>query len=179
MCELFLCKMVKRVSREWLTDEAHPALEHVYEHIGVTWTVEQREKMFREISYTVFPQSRRVDAWQGWDHTHLTENNQFFYPVTASLGDSPSNWFKNLRLLQVRNKLRLISSLRVSISEPSLLSGGVLAKLKALEKIVGEEMMAPTSVPLLKTPTTGTSLSNMRAESLRNSGLTTKNTRNQ
>ena len=91
-------------------------LEHVYEHIGVTWTIEEREKMLRKISYRVFPPSRRADAWQGCDRTRFTENNQFFYSVTASLGVSPSNWFKNLRLLQVRKKLWLISSLRVSMS---------------------------------------------------------------
>ena len=171
--------MVKRISREWLTGEAHPALEHVYEHIGVTWTIEERERMLRKISYTVFPPHRRADAWQGCDRTRFTENNQFFYPVTASLGASPNIWFKNLRLLQVRKKLRLISSLRVSMNEPSHLSGEILAKLKALEKVVGEDMMAPTSVPLLKTPAMGSSSSNIRAESLRNSGLTARNTRNQ
>ena len=115
--------MVKRVSKDVISEGNHEALAHVLDHIGVTWTIEEREEMLRKISYTVFPPSRRADAWQGCDRTRFTENNQFFYPVTASLGVSPSNWFKNLRLLQVRKKLWLISSLRVSMSEPSLLSG--------------------------------------------------------
>lgn len=179
MNHFILCKMVKQISCEWLTNEAHPALEHVYEHIGVTWTIEERERMLRKVSHTIFPPHRRSDAWQGYDRTRYTENNQFFYPVTASLGASPNIWFKNLRLLQVRKKLRLISSLRVSMSEPSLLSGKILAKLKALEEVVGKDMMAPTSVPLLRTPAMRPSSSNIRAEYLRNSGLAARNARNQ
>ena len=85
-----------------------------------------------------------ADAWYGYDRTHLTENGEFYYPITAPLGVTPNVWFKNLRLLQVRKKLRLISSLRVSINEPYCLSGEILAKMQALEKVVGKEMMAST-----------------------------------
>lgn len=102
--------MVKRITKEWLAEGAHPALDYVFEHIGVTWPIDEREALFKIASYTAFPPNARMDAWRGYDMTVLTAKNEFYYPITASLNTSPKVWFKNLRLLQLRKKLNLILS---------------------------------------------------------------------
>lgn len=176
--------MVKRVTKEWLAEGAHPALEHVFEHIGVTWPIEEREKLFDIASYTAFPSNVRLDAWRGFDHTILTAENKFYYPITASVAATPNVWFKNLRLLQIRKKLNLITSLRVSMFQPSILAGEVLAKTQALEEVVGKHMMSQASVVRMRKPcmmTTRTARirsANVRAESLRDAGLAARDARN-
>ena len=111
--------MVKRITKEWLAEGAHPALDYVFEHIGVTWPIDEREALFKIASYTAFPPNARMNAWRGYDMSVLTANNEFYYPITVSL----DVWFKNLRLLQLRKKLNLITSLRVSQIHPSILGG--------------------------------------------------------
>ena len=173
--------MVKRVIQNWLTDGAHPAMEHVFEHIGVHWPLEDRENLFKIASYTAFPPNKRADAWKGHDKSHLTVGRKFYYPMHASLGAMPNVWFKNLRLLQIRKKLNLISSMRVSINEPSLLAGEVLAKTKALEDVVGKDMMTQVSIPQMKKPcirTTWSRIADERAKALRNAGLEVRENRN-
>lgn len=144
--------MVKRVTRDWLAEGAHPALEHVFEHIGVTWPIDEREELFKIASYTAFPANARMDAWRGHDLTIFTVGNKFHYPITASLADKPNVWFKNLRLLQIRKKLNLITTLRTNMMHPSILAGEVLAKAKALEEVVGKHMMSPASVSQMQKP---------------------------
>lgn len=165
--------MVKRVTRNWLAEDVHPAMEHMFEHIGVTWPLEDRESLFRIASYTAFPPNQRADAWTGYDQSHLAVAKKFYYPIHASLGASPNVWFKNLRLLQIRRKLNLVSSMRVTLGEPSLLAGEVLAKTRALEAVVGENMMTRASVSQMKKPrmrTTSSRIANERADALRRAG---------
>ena len=162
--------MVKRVSCKWLEAGEHPAMDLVFEHIRVTWPVEERERILRIASITAFPPNRRADVWRGYDQSWSTVGDKFYYPIIANLRDSPSNWFKNLRLLQIRKKLNLISSMRVCLTEPSLLAGEVLAKTKALEQVVGAEMMHRASVPPMKKPRIQGRMSMVRAKALRNTG---------
>ena len=102
-----------------------------------------------------------------------------------SLNTSPNVWFKNLRLLQLRKKLNLITSLRVSQIHPSILGGEALAKMKALEEVVGKHMMSPASVVqmqrtyLATTRTARMRVGGTRAESLRNAGIAARENRNQ
>lgn len=131
--------------------------------------------MLRKISRAIFPPNRRVDELRGYDRTHLTEKNVFYYPITASLGASPNVWFKNLRLLQIRKALRLVSSLQVSLSRLSHFSREIYVKMEALKETLGKEMMVPTSIPQMKAKL---AISSPRAESLRSAGLAARNTRN-
>ena len=174
--------MVKRVSRELLAEGAHPALHYVFEHIGVTWPIEEHEALFKIASYTAFSPNARMDAWRGYDMTVLTAKNEFYYPITASLNASPKVWFNNLRLLQLRKKLNLISSLKVNQIHPPILGGEALAKLKTLEEVVGEHMMSPASVVQMQRPFLTTArmrVGGVRAESFRNAGLAARENRNQ
>ena len=174
--------MTKKISRELLAEGAHPALDYVFEHIGVTWPIEEREALFKIALHTVFPPNARMDAWRGSDMTVLTAKNEFYYPITASLNASPKVWFNNLRLLQLRKKLNLISSLKVNQIHPSILGGEALAKLKALEEVVGAHMMSPSSVVPMQRPLLTTArmrVGGVRSDSLRNVGLAARENRDQ
>ena len=165
-----------------MAEGAHPALDYVFEHIGVTWPIDEREALFKISSYTAFPPNARMDAWRGYDMTVLTANNEFYYPITASLNTSPNVWFKNLLLLQLRKKLNLITSLRVNQIHPFILGGEALAKMKALEEVVGKHMMSPASVVQMQRPylmTARMRVGGTRAESLRNADIAARKNRNQ
>lgn len=177
--------MVKRVKQNWLAEGTHPAFDHVFEHIGVTWPIDEREKLFDIAFRTAFPPNVSADAWRGYDQTSYTVGGKFYYPITAILSASPSIWFRNLRLLQIRRKLDLITSLRITVAQPSILAGEALAKLQALEAVVGKEMTSTSSVvPLqnlrmMSTRTARIRATNARAESIRNAGLRALNAREQ
>lgn len=170
--------MVKRVSQNWLAEGEHPTLDHVFEHIGVTWPINKRERILRIASFMAFPPNRRADVWREYDQSQFAVDNKFYYPIIANLMDSSSNWFNNLRLIQIRKKLNLISSMRVCLIEPSLLAGEVLAKTKALELVVGKEMIHRVSIPPMKKPRIQGHLSMVRAQALRNTGLEARDARN-
>ena len=67
--------------------------------------------------------------------------------------------------------------MRVCLTEPSLLAGDVLAKTKALELVVGKEMMHRALVPLMKKHRIQGRMSMVRAEALRNTGLEARDAR--
>lgn len=144
--------MVKRVPFDWLAAGEHPAMDHVFKHIRITLPIEEREKLLRIASIIAFPPHQQADMWKGYDQSRSTVGNVLYYPITASMRDSPSVWFKNLCLIQIQKKLNLITSMRVSLTEPSLLAGEVLAKIKALELVVGKDMMHRASVSQMKKP---------------------------
>lgn len=169
--------MVKRVSFDWLAEGEHPAMAHVFEHIGVTWPIEEREKLLRVASITAFPPHDRSQVWRGYDQSRSTVENKFYYPITASLTDSPATWFKNLRILQIRKVLNLVTSLRVNLTEPSLLAGEVLAKTQALERVMGRDMMTHASVPPMRKPRIQGLMSVTRATAMRNAGIRAMNAR--
>ena len=85
------------VSGNWLADGEQSAMDHVFEHIGVTWPIGERKKILRIASITAFPPHQRSEVWKGYDQTRSTAENVFYYPITASLTDPPSAWFHNLR----------------------------------------------------------------------------------
>ena len=167
--------MVKRVSANWLADSEHEAMDHVFEHIGVTWPSEERERLLQIASKTAFPSDQRAEAWKGYDQTQSTSEKVYYYPITASLTDAPSVWFHNLRLLQIRKKLNLVTSVRVGLTEPSIIAGEVLAKTQALELVVGKYMMSRASIPKMRKP----HMSAVRATALRNAGLRARENRAQ
>lgn len=170
--------MVRRVSFDWLAAGEHPAMEHVFEHIGLTWPIQEREKLLRIASITAFPPHQRSEVWTGYDQSRSTAENVFYYPITASLRDSPSVWFRNLRLIQIRKKLNLMTSMRVNLTEPSLIAGEVLAKTLALQAVVGPEMMSRASIPKMRKPHMQGLMSAVRATALRNAAINTKRARN-
>ena len=144
--------MVKRVSKKLLADGEHNALEHVFEHIGVSWPAIERKKILQSVIQATFPDGQAMYVWEGSNLTHVTSQNEPYYPVTVSLKDSPRDWFKNLRILQIRKKLCLVKSLRVSLAISSCVTGEVNAKIKSLEEVVGKEMVNDSYIPKMRKP---------------------------
>ena len=132
--------MVRRVPKDLIAEGNHEALEHVLEHIGVTWPMKERERILQIATQAIFPMEQTNHAWGGADLTHITVAKEPYYPVTVALTDSPGVWFKNLRLLQIRKKLGLVRSLRVTLDLTSCVIGEVYTKLKTLEEIVGKDI---------------------------------------
>ena len=166
--------MVKRVTKNWISGEDQGLVEFALQHIGTKWSMEEREKVLKDISYAFFPPNQRADVWTGYDQTHRTVNNEPYYPISIVLNQRPDVWFKNLRLLQIRQKLNLVKSIRINLGQESSTIGSVYAKLKALEGVVGKEMMSSDYIPELKRPrmmSTRSRIANDRAESLRRAGL--------
>lgn len=166
--------MARRVSRSLLANGTHRAIGHVLDHIGTTWPIEEREEVLSIVMRAMFPPCTRADVWRGYDQTFRTVGQEFYYPIPINLEASPSSWFKNLRLLQLRVKLNLVQSLRISINSCSLISGEVIVKLKGLEQAVGKEIMERHRVPRFLKPrmmTTRNRIANERAQGLREAGL--------
>ena len=111
--------MVRKVTKRWVSSKDQKTMELTFQHIGTKWSLEEREKVLRTISYAFFPPNRRNDVWSGYDQTHQTVNNEPYYPITVSLNQTLNRWFKNLRLLQVRQKLNLVRNLRVNLGQQS------------------------------------------------------------
>lgn len=173
--------MVRRISNAWLAEETHPAIGIALEHMGTSWAVAEREKVFKTISYAFFPPNRRADAWPGYDQTHHTVKAKPYYPVIVPLGTSPDAWFKNLRLLQVRQRLNLITSLRLSmLNPPSCISGEVFARMDALKRVVGKNLAEAHKIPKTKKPKMRTTrnIADVATTSSRNRGLAARDRRN-
>ena len=166
--------MVKRVSKNLIVEGNHEALGHVLEHIGVTWPAVEGERILESTIQAIFPDDQAAKVWEGNDLTHRTVKNEPYYPVIVSLKDPPRTWFKNLRLLQIWKKLSIVKSLRVLLDLSSCVVGEVYLKLKALEEIVGKEMISDSYVPKMKKPrmmTTRSRLDRDRVENLMRPGL--------
>ena len=169
------------MSSNWLMGGTHPAIDIAFQHIGSSWSVEKREEILNTISHAIFPPNHRADAWGGYNQTIFANDGQFYYPITVPLGTYPNAWFKNLRILQIRVKLKLISSLRVSLlSQPSCISREVLAKLNALKDAIGKEIIENHKIPKMKKHImrTNRNIANIAAESSRARGLAARERRN-
>lgn len=81
--------MVKRVSASWLADDEHVAMDFVFKHIGVTWPSEEHERLLCIVSKAAFPPNQRLEAWKGYDQTHSTSEDVYYYPIIVALTDTP------------------------------------------------------------------------------------------
>ena len=83
-------------------------------------------------------------------------------------------------MLQIRTKVRLITSLHLSLlSQPSCVSGKIIAKIQALENIVGKDMISNHRIPPMKKPRMKIvhNIANLAAKSSRAKGLAAKQKR--
>ena len=144
--------MVKRILKDVVAEGNHKALVHVLEHVGVTWPLMERERILQIATQAIFPTEQATSVWKGCDLAYFSYEKKPYYIVTVSLRDSPRIWFKNLRLLQIWMKLGLVNSLRVTLEYSSCIIAEDYSKLKALEGVVGKEMMTDTYTPKMRKP---------------------------
>ena len=149
--------------------------------MGASWSVTKREEVVNFISCAFFPSDKQANTWKGQNQTTCTQGRVFYYLVTINLGDILYIWFINLWLLQIRTKLRLITSLRLSLlSQPScVVSGKIIAKIQALEDIIGKDMISNHRIPPMKKPRMKIvhNIANLTAKSYRARGLDAKQKR--
>lgn len=144
--------MVKRVAKDMIAEGNHEALGLVLEHIGLTGPLAECERILQVATQEIFPTDQAVHVWKGCDLTYFTVERKPYYLVTVSLKDPPGIWFKNLRLLQIRVKLGLVNSLRVTHDSSTYIIGEMYYKLRALRKVVGKEMITNSYVPRMRKP---------------------------
>ena len=140
--------MVKRVPHSLLADRTHPALNITIQHMGATWSVANMEPFLKTVSDALFPSEQWIHMWGGCNLTDCTLEKKWYYPITITLEAGPNMWFKNLRLLQLRHKLGLLSHLRLSM--PSTPSGQLFVKMDTLKTIVGDVIMKKHETPKLR-----------------------------
>lgn len=165
--------MVRRVSENWVANGNREVMDLVFQFIGVNWPINKREQLLQLASDAIFTPENKDNIWEGHDQSHLTVNKEPYYPVTILLNQTPTLWFKNLRLLQVRWLLNLGRNFKLNLDQGLCKLGIVFCKLQAIEKIIGTEAMKISHVPNLRRPNR---IGNARAESLRRSGLRARQT---
>ena len=114
--------------------------------------------------------------WGGYDETPLISTSRLYYPIHVSLEATPNVWFKNLRLLQIQKELNLIQSVHIFLDHFTHMGGGIIARIKALEALVGSEIINRYIIPprkKLRIMSTQARLHIDRAEALQINGLAT------
>ena len=146
-------------------------------HIGVMWPIQKCEMVLGIISHAFFPPNSQANMWPGYDQTPVISTGKFYYPIHVSLGVTPNGLFKNLRILQIQKELNLIQSVHISLDHFTHTGGEITAKIKALEEVVGSEIMNRYRIPprkKLRIMSTQNHLHIDRVESVRIRGLAAK-----
>ena len=100
--------MVRRISGSWLGEgEDYTVFSIVLNHIGTTWTKQERERIGDVIFKAFFPPLEGTDVWRAYDQLPFLYANEYTYFIYLSLGADANLWCRILRLLQVRNELLL------------------------------------------------------------------------
>ena len=135
--------MVRRVSGSWLGEgEDYTVVSIVLNHIGTTWTNQERERIGDVIFEAFFPPLERTDVWRAYDQLPFLYADEYTYFIYLSLGVDANLWFKILRLLQVRNELHLRQPVYIALDRFFNASEESSTKIAILQKIVGEEILS-------------------------------------
>lgn len=167
--------MNARISSHWQLDEEE-LLNTAFATLAVTWPRTQREDLAQLIADSLFPTGDQCTPWEIVDLSSTTKDNVSNFKMFIRLHDSPSAWFQNLRILQVRVKLGLDDAYGVAQEMDHSRIGTLAAKLEAVQAIIGTQKLMDCSTPTLKRKSTTRdfpNISNVRALSLREVGLRT------
>lgn len=174
--------VARRVPLSWLAPDQHEAMGIVLQHIGVTWPEEERERILDIVREASFTPALKRDLWGGRDISEATVEGVPYYPITVSLADKPNLWFKNLRLIQIRRVLGLITHVLLRMPMNPCPSGEIVVKMVGLEQAVGKEVMGLPHMPPLKrmramTTCVSARVANAWAEASRGRGLAARERR--
>ena len=133
--------MAKCISNAWLNEGTHLAIDITFEQIGTNWPLAKKKRIFWMISCAILPPICWGNEWEGKDQTNYTVETQFYYLINIPLEIHYNVWFKNLHLLQIYMKLKLITLLCLSmLNLPSCILGEIFAKMEATKGIMGKCM---------------------------------------
>ena len=134
----------------------------------------EREQFFNQVANGIFPEDAQRRQWPIVDRTRETKHGESFHQLLIRIHDGPNYWFRNLRLLQLRIRLGLIDTYYLDSEMRTCPFSEVIAKIQAIETIVGENQLRNQRIPEMKVPPiqrTHPTHPNVAADAIRNRGL--------
>ena len=141
--------MAPRVPKAWHFEE-FDILDLVFDHLAKQASRSAKEELYRSIAQAIFPGIEERQIWATCDRTNDTIGNRPFHQFFIRIHDRPNEWFKNLRLLQLRMKLGLHDTYYFRSELGSSPVSEVFSKLKVLCSIVGEDRLKSHYFPQMK-----------------------------
>ena len=131
-------------------DNKGELIEIALKTMAVRWPREQRLELFNTISNATFPRGSLDGMWIERDRTAETRGGVPFHQLFVKIQDSPGTWFRNLKLLQIRYALGLDCFLTLKHRPGNTPIGEVVAKIQALEQVVGKDQINKHRIPPMR-----------------------------
>ena len=166
--------MVRRPTTQWNGQEGEIA-SLAFNVMATHWSRDKRQDLFDFISCAVYSQDQEPKLWWYTNQTAKTREKEPFHQLEISIQDGPADWFRNLKLLQIRKALGLDCLFHVQCKVGWLTTGNLTAKMDTLHSIIGNVKMKQHKLPTLKRKVAvrdfPPNIGNIRIDSLRAQGL--------
>lgn len=129
-------------------------LNVVFGHLSQRALRSEREVLYQSIGEGILPDLRHRHLWTIVDRTSSTRTGEDFYLLYIHMGDRPSEWFRNLRMLQIRVKLGLIDTYCMDVNGHPIRMSEIICKIDVIAGIVGRDRLINLYVPPLRIPRT-------------------------
>ncbi len=139
----------RRMTETWHSEE-FDVLEIVFDNLAKQASRAKREELYQSIALAFFPGTDERHIWATHNRTAETVGNRPFHQFFIRIHDRPNEWFKNLRLLQLRTLLGLYDTYYLRSELASSPVAEVIAKLSVLYKLVGEERLKTHFCPPMR-----------------------------
>lgn len=139
--------MAPRVSAQMFGDRDSQVWDIVFNNIASRFNRQAKERFYSTIACAMFPGQMSDLMWVFADRTSETVGNQQLYQFHISLGNQPTIWFRNLRLLQLRIRLGLQDYYYLKSTPGLIIMAEVKAKLRALAQVVGYDRLYNNNPP--------------------------------
>ena len=137
-----------------MSERWDPSLEELlqvaFRIMSTRWSRSQRQELFDFIVQAIFPGDERSRLWMQVDATARTRDGVPFHQLTVRMYDEPVVWYRNLRLLQIREYLGLDCMLYITLGYGCLIVGVVLNRLLAIRSVVGDARIAYIRPPVMR-----------------------------
>ena len=168
--------MAARTPSTWNVED-NDLLNAAFVAMAVNWPRTQREDLAQYLSDSLFAVGSRDTPWEIANQTSSTVDSVSYFKMFIRLYDESSVWFRNLRILQVRVKLRLDDSYHVARGLGNSQLGKFAAKIEAIRAIVETERLIDCSVPELVRQPTPRDFPNLANERAMSAGLRARRNR--
>ena len=120
-------------------EPGHEVLGIVLDNLAMRQNRQEKEAFYDAIGEAFFPGFSYRYKWPVINRSSATVNRVDFYQLFISIKDDPINWFKNLRLLQIRARLRLKDVYYLHSGIGICGMSEAIAKINVIGEIVGRE----------------------------------------
>lgn len=129
-------------------------LNVVFGHLSQRAPRPEREILYQSIGVGILPGLRHRHLWTIDDRTSSTRTGEDFYQLYIHMGDRPNEWFRNLRMLQIRMKIGLIDTYYMDFNVHPIRMSEIICKINVIAGIVGWDRLTNLYVPPLRIPRT-------------------------